>query len=1291
MQAYLGDASVPYGSGEPAWEAYSNKDHNSAVQAGLSPLQNWVYAPHVFSPLDPLLTPRMAVGLALDWADLPKLLVDMVVKDLVPYEERQAAIREMRAKLEGWVADGSITNPMLGYWSLLMAAFDVERQCDGVLEGLPLLQDAVAFCGCAVVCDWAFRGDRAMPQISSLMGGFLGIIAERVEALGRDACQPGESLAGQGLETAQAAATAAATTTAAGVGPGARDPTPSSTSGTAGVKTGNRQHGGKASGGASAGALASAAGSVCPSAATPAVPGDGTTVPGIRAASLAYALHVVTLALVRCDFPGWEAVWAGQLEASFRLVGMIGAPPGAQLPSWQVAALHILTGPLLLPLASQDPRLATRGQARVPVPPVELFNLVVGPAVMEGCVTMVTRLTGPYEALHQQGQLGTLSTYTLLGEHLYYSASGICKCLLRRHMAEEFLHAGGIRALLGFLSRYAMLQRGLTWRHRAHDIAAECVAALNTLPHQSLPPPESRGLQPGPQAVGQLLFKAGVSRVLLEVLRNFPPLADVAKYVSQDQLADPMRESPHVRMLLSMLPVLKLVCQASIAAKRELALDLDGLKVLVQKGTHWEPGVPLGTPEGKRLAARTPGAPRMFRLWAQLPLALIADLLRETPSANEDGSPGDPGESLSSAACDRLRQLMSPAELLGLLRWHDSEAKQGFNFPVEIPGISKVLAADQHFREYLVEECCKPFEAPNDPIDDLQRRTWAATLLHDMLWHLSRAQGRSPDSGRQLVRCLMLEGGFLHAALCLLQGALAGARDLDKYLEERLGMLQGSARRGLRREHEVFGEKGMHWYCQPANAASKLLDMLLQDPPLVREACQYFVIHRDDTPELGPPFHRLCAGMQRSRDKGLQAVAASTAAALRRIEALAKEAQQEEADTEAAARDAAAAALVAEEEAAQQAQQAKQAKASKRQRQKAAKLAQQAQERADREERERRQKAEEEQQRQAEEQEREETKEWQARQAEGRQRRQVEERQLKQAAQQQGALKPATPGRAGELGATKGSKRQRKKATQQAQHAHAEQATANADVHPGTSPADPGDACAEPAPPAQQLPAASLCEALAAPLNDQQPALASGGDPHGSNGAPAVLAEEQQPARIPGGDRREPAAAVAEEQDPELQDLLSMLFPAMQPPSPADAQLATGTAQQPQQEVHMPGEATNRVRGTATSASSSGAECTVWVALDDSSATESSPTKLPPARLARPPSMAAVVRCRLSGKALRDPVVAADGWTYERSALETYLAGGGTTSPVTGQPLGSTLLRPNFAMRDLLAAGGLTA
>ena len=43
MQAYLGEVPAPQGPGKEAWEAYSAKDHNSAVQAGLSPMQNWVY------------------------------------------------------------------------------------------------------------------------------------------------------------------------------------------------------------------------------------------------------------------------------------------------------------------------------------------------------------------------------------------------------------------------------------------------------------------------------------------------------------------------------------------------------------------------------------------------------------------------------------------------------------------------------------------------------------------------------------------------------------------------------------------------------------------------------------------------------------------------------------------------------------------------------------------------------------------------------------------------------------------------------------------------------------------------------------------------------------------------------------------------------------------------------------------------------------------------------------------------------------------------------------------------
>ncbi|GAB4819659.1 hypothetical protein N2152v2_006705 [Parachlorella kessleri] len=1305
--------------------------------------KRWQKAPYAFSPLNPLLTPRMAVGLAVDWADLPELLLDMVIKNRVPHEERQAAASEIIAKLEGWVADGSISHPMLGLKNVphvyILPYIFEWLNCDA-LEGLPLLHDAAVFCGCGVVCDWAFRGDRTMPQIASLLGGFLSFIAERIEDLGRAACEPEPSLASQGLETAETPATGAAlattTATAAESGVEGRRTTPRSASGAANSSTVSRQRSGTAEGGASAGASALPAGSAGASAIKPAIPGDSSTMPGVRAAALAYALHVVALALARCDFPDWVSVWRRQLDASSRLLDMLGAPPGAQLPSWQVVALKLMRGPVLLPLTSHDPRIPIPGRACTSLSPVEVFKRVVGPAAMEGCVTMLARLTGPYEALHQQHRIPTLSTYNLMAEHLNYCTSGVCKCLLNRHLAREFVLAGGIDAMLDFLSRYATLQRGLTWRHQAHDIAAECFEALNMLPYQSPPQPESRTMHPERQAMMELLIKAGVSPVFLAVLRDFPSMGYVANYVSQCNLADPTRESPHVRMLLSMLAVLRLVCQASAAAKRELALELGGLTLLVQKGTHWEPGVPLGTPEGKMLAEQTPGVGRMFRLWAQFPLALVAEML-QAPSAAEKDSLGGKrglgfqqrwgrcgwgalaagvlaqgsGEAFSNEAFDRLRQLMAPAELLGLLRWRDSEANDGISVPVEIPGISKVLAGEQYFLEYLLELCCAPFQTPDDPLDDLQRRAWATTLLHDMLWHLSTAaQGRSAassDRSRQLITSL-LEGGALHAALRVLQGALAGAWDLEKYMDERLQLLRGSARRELRRDQAQFSEKGLYWYWQPAAAASMLLETLLaQEPSLVKRACRDFVSARDP-PVLGPPFPRLCAAMQRSRDKNLRAVAASAAAAIRRVEALAKEAQQEEANAEAAARETAAAALLEEEEAAQQAQHAK---AARRQRQKAAKQAQQARERADREERERRQKAEQEQQREAEEQQRRKAEEQKRKEAEDRQRRQIEERQEEQAARpqeqakQQGALKPPTSSKAREPEATKASKRQlKKKATQQAQHAHAKQATAKGDVHPGTSPADPGDACAEPALPSQQLPAASLSKALAAsPLTEeqpalvpnpaealssleeaQQPALSPGGNHHEPT---AAVAEKQQPARSSGANHSEPAAAQAEEQDPELQELLSMLFPAMQPPTSADAKLANVPARPPQQEACMPGEATNRIRSTATSASSSGVDCTVWVSLDDSAATEASPTKLLAAQSAHPPSLAAVVQCRLSGKPIQDPVVAADGWTYERSALEAYLAAGSNTSPVTGQPLGSTLPRPNFAVRDLLVAG----
>ena len=50
-----------------------------------------------------------------------------------------------------------------------------------------------------------------------------------------------------------------------------------------------------------------------------------------------------------------------------------------------------------------------------------------------------------------------------------------------------------------------------------------------------------------------------------------------------------------------------------------------------------------------------------------------------------------------------------------------------------------------------------------------------------------------------------------------------------------------------------------------------------------------------------------------------------------------------------------------------------------------------------------------------------------------------------------------------------------------------------------------------------------------------------------------------------------------------------------------------------------------------------------------------------------------------------DPVFAADGFTYEREAIELWLKGH-DTSPRTGQPLESKMLMPNMMARQLIAA-----
>ena len=58
--------------------------------------------------------------------------------------------------------------------------------------------------------------------------------------------------------------------------------------------------------------------------------------------------------------------------------------------------------------------------------------------------------------------------------------------------------------------------------------------------------------------------------------------------------------------------------------------------------------------------------------------------------------------------------------------------------------------------------------------------------------------------------------------------------------------------------------------------------------------------------------------------------------------------------------------------------------------------------------------------------------------------------------------------------------------------------------------------------------------------------------------------------------------------------------------------------------------------------------------------------------------------CPLSKKKLTDPVVAADGYTYEKSAIEDYFNSGKTASPITGEELTDKSLIPNKTLKSLI-------
>ena len=64
----------------------------------------------------------------------------------------------------------------------------------------------------------------------------------------------------------------------------------------------------------------------------------------------------------------------------------------------------------------------------------------------------------------------------------------------------------------------------------------------------------------------------------------------------------------------------------------------------------------------------------------------------------------------------------------------------------------------------------------------------------------------------------------------------------------------------------------------------------------------------------------------------------------------------------------------------------------------------------------------------------------------------------------------------------------------------------------------------------------------------------------------------------------------------------------------------------------------------------------------------------------------AALMCPITHVVMTDPVVAADGHTYERSAIMEWLASSkGATSPMTASPLTSTTLIPNHALRGAIA------
>lgn len=59
-------------------------------------------------------------------------------------------------------------------------------------------------------------------------------------------------------------------------------------------------------------------------------------------------------------------------------------------------------------------------------------------------------------------------------------------------------------------------------------------------------------------------------------------------------------------------------------------------------------------------------------------------------------------------------------------------------------------------------------------------------------------------------------------------------------------------------------------------------------------------------------------------------------------------------------------------------------------------------------------------------------------------------------------------------------------------------------------------------------------------------------------------------------------------------------------------------------------------------------------------------------------------KCEWLQAEMENPVVAADGQTYDRASIQQWFDTGSRTSPLSGAPLSDTMLRPNYSIRSAI-------